>query len=289
MAERVVDLLQPVEVEHDDAEAGAGACAARDLASQVFVEGAVVPEPGEAVGERFLREARELLLAGALDPSPVADHPAGDDERGQQPEAEEERERGQLRELEPVGRPALRAAGEDGFGTPGAGDDGESHERHRERPESAAVEDGDALDGGEGDLDHCVGVGIERGLGPARRAVSACHAVKLGRLTQAGDFGSNSKGQRRGARLPAPLARSRVSAFEPLTGRRPRWTSPPGPLKWNVVPRPRASCLEAVRRVLGRPYVVERHAVAAASVDLEAAVVTPASMPAQRRREGHAA
>ena len=135
------------------------------LAPQVFVEGAVVPEPGEAVGERFLREARELLLAGALDPSPVADHPAGDDERGQEPEAEEERERSQLRELEPVGRPALRAAGEDGFGAPGAGDDGESHEHHCGRPESAAVEDGDVLDGGEGDLDHCVGVGVERGLG----------------------------------------------------------------------------------------------------------------------------
>ena len=54
----------------------------------------MVSEPGEAVGERFLREARELRLTGALDPSPVADHAAGDDECRQEPEAEEERERG---------------------------------------------------------------------------------------------------------------------------------------------------------------------------------------------------
>ena len=50
VAERVVDLLQAVEVEHHDAEGRARARAARDLALEVLVERAVVAEPGEAVG-----------------------------------------------------------------------------------------------------------------------------------------------------------------------------------------------------------------------------------------------
>ena len=79
--EAVVELLEPVEIEHDEAEAGAGACTACDLAQQIFVKGAMVPEAGEAVGERRLRKPRELGFTCALDPSPVADEAAEDDER----------------------------------------------------------------------------------------------------------------------------------------------------------------------------------------------------------------
>ena len=49
VAERVVDLLQAVEVEHDDAEVGAGPSAAGD-SFEVLVERAMVAEAGEAVG-----------------------------------------------------------------------------------------------------------------------------------------------------------------------------------------------------------------------------------------------
>ncbi len=67
VAERVVDLLQPVEIEHHEAEAGAGARAARDLALEILVERTVVAEAGEAVGERGLLEACVFRLTRALD------------------------------------------------------------------------------------------------------------------------------------------------------------------------------------------------------------------------------
>ena len=58
VAERVVDLLQTVEVEHHDAEARARASTARELALEVLVEGTMVAEASEVVGESSLRELR---------------------------------------------------------------------------------------------------------------------------------------------------------------------------------------------------------------------------------------
>ena len=63
VAELVVDRLQPVEVEHDERQRDAGAPDALELARQVLLEGAVVAQAGERVGDGDLREPRELLAA----------------------------------------------------------------------------------------------------------------------------------------------------------------------------------------------------------------------------------
>ena len=75
-----------------------------------------------------------LRLTRALDPPPVADLATDDHERGEEAESEEEREPDQLRELEVVGRPVVRAAREDGFGSP----DAESDSRSRRAAQSRA-------------------------------------------------------------------------------------------------------------------------------------------------------
>jgi hypothetical protein len=169
MPERIVDLLQPVDVEHDDAEARPRPRVPLKLPLQVLVEGPVVAEPGEAVRERRRRKACEFLLAGALDAPAVADEATEHDERSQEPEAEEHREPDQLRELEVVRRPFVGAVRKGAFGSPDTGNDGDCHENHRERPESPALEDGQVLDGSERDLGHCVGVGQRAGSGAVRR------------------------------------------------------------------------------------------------------------------------
>ena len=80
----------------------------------------MVPEAGEAVGERRLRKPRELGFTCALDPSPVADEAAEDDERREEAEAQHDREPDELRELDAVGRPVVRAPREDCLRSPGA-------------------------------------------------------------------------------------------------------------------------------------------------------------------------
>src|SRR5206468_6334890 len=101
-----------------DAEARPRPRTPAKLPLQVLVEGAMVAEAREAVGERRSGEACELLLTCALDASAVANEAAEHDERGQEAEAEERREPDQLCELEVVRRPFVRAAREDGFGSP---------------------------------------------------------------------------------------------------------------------------------------------------------------------------
>ena len=61
MAEGVVELLEVIDVEHQQRERETAALRALDLEGQALVEMAVVVEAGQAVGDRELGEARVRL------------------------------------------------------------------------------------------------------------------------------------------------------------------------------------------------------------------------------------
>ena len=71
VAEPVVDLLEAVEVEQDERQRVAGAADALQLAGEVLLEGAVVAQPGQRVGDRdagarratSARRARKMMNA----------------------------------------------------------------------------------------------------------------------------------------------------------------------------------------------------------------------------------
>ncbi len=73
----VVELLEVVEVEHDERELAAVAVDLGDLVVEVVDEGAVVVEAGETVAERRGREQRLHLVVLALHP---AEEQAGEEE-----------------------------------------------------------------------------------------------------------------------------------------------------------------------------------------------------------------
>ena len=106
------------------------------------MEGAKVAEAGEAVGERVVREARKFGLPRTLDASAVPDEASQDDDRGEQPKSEEQRQPSQLRQFEGVGRPVVRAAREDGFRSPHSDNAGQGDARGRERSEGGTVQGG---------------------------------------------------------------------------------------------------------------------------------------------------
>jgi hypothetical protein len=89
------------------------------------VERTVVAEAREVVCESSPREPRELLFTDALDLAPVAGEATENHQRGKEPEPEQERESGQLRELEVARRPVARAPCEYRFCAPSAESDGE--------------------------------------------------------------------------------------------------------------------------------------------------------------------
>ena len=105
----------------------------------------MVAEAGEAVGERGVREACKLGLPRTLDASAVADEASQDDDQGEEPKSEEQREPRQLRQFEGVGRPIVRAAREDGFRSPNPDNAGQSDEGGRERSEGGTVQGGHGL------------------------------------------------------------------------------------------------------------------------------------------------
>ena len=110
MPERVVDLLQAVEVEHHDAEVRAGAVAAGELALEVLVERAVVAEPGEAVGERRLLEPRELVAPSALEPPAVAGEAQEEDGAAREADDDQKADRGERELLDQAVGPRVRGA-----------------------------------------------------------------------------------------------------------------------------------------------------------------------------------
>ena len=140
VAERVVDLLQAVEIEHHDAEARAGASAAGELALEVLVERTMVSEPVRLSVSAACCEARDRLAASAraAGGSRLSDAKT---RAGEEAEPEEEREPDQLGDLDPVGRPVVAAAREDGFGTPDASASTTEADERQQRPSEPAALD----------------------------------------------------------------------------------------------------------------------------------------------------
>ena len=107
--ERVVDLFQAVEVEHHNAEEGARAGAAHDLAVEVLVERTMVPEPGETVGERRLCQPGQLLAASTLLTPPVTREAHEEDRAAGKTEHDQEARGAELELLHGLRGPRGRA------------------------------------------------------------------------------------------------------------------------------------------------------------------------------------
>ena len=96
MALGVVDGLEVVEVEEDERQRHAGAPRALQLAGDVLVEGAMVAQAGERIGDRHLGQALDLGEDGGIQAAAVAH-----DDR---PEERDEQQRNEHRDRDgPVG------------------------------------------------------------------------------------------------------------------------------------------------------------------------------------------
>jgi hypothetical protein len=79
----VVDRLEVVEVEEDQSQRHPGAARALQLARDVLVEGAVVAQARERIGDRHLGQALDLGGDGRVD-APAVAHDDRSEERDQQ-------------------------------------------------------------------------------------------------------------------------------------------------------------------------------------------------------------
>src|SRR5262249_55230135 len=101
------------EVEHHDAEAGAGAVAPGERALEVLVERTMVAEPSEAIGERGLLEPNQLVPARPLEPPPVAGEPQEEDGAAREADDDQQADRRERGLLEGAVRPGVRGAAVD--------------------------------------------------------------------------------------------------------------------------------------------------------------------------------